>query len=118
MPLYTFICDSCGNQRDIMVPMELIGKTRKRCARCHAAMSRLWRAPQMNTFEEYTTSDIDGVPRRITTKTQERELLKAHGLVRTGPNDMPKTKSRQPLNMPSMQETVQKITSVSVATRS
>jgi putative FmdB family regulatory protein len=85
MPMYTFECRTCHQQEDRFSRMNEVPE-HTTCG-CGGRAVRIFTAPQVHVFQEFVTRHITGTPVRITSRRQETDLCRAHGLETVSAND-------------------------------
>ena len=122
MPLYTYECKKCSDQRDVvlhmteehpdMLPCQIKG--------CDGMSTRIYKVHQVSVFTPYTTTHITGKPLHISSPGQEAEVCRKHGVTRLLDTDRaPAVDNDAELQkelaaMPSTEQTWQEVSALSV----
>lgn len=83
MPVYDYICDRCGIQRDIWAKIKDVAAV---CPSCNGAMRRLF-SPSRQVIPDltpYLDENISATPTYVKSKRHRRDLMKRNGLVEIG----------------------------------
>jgi hypothetical protein len=100
MPIYATVCKHCGKKDDVFLPVARY-KELPEC--CGEMVQRVITAPYVAPDIQPYRSMITGEP--ITSRSQHRAHLKAHGMVEVGNEKFnPKPKQPESLDVPGLRE--------------
>ena len=91
MPIYAAKCPTCGKKEDVYLPVARYKELPECCGRM---MDRVISAPYVAPDIQPYKSMING--QMITSRSQHRAHLKAHGMVEVGNEKMPAKKKEIP----------------------
>jgi len=103
MPHYSFECDHCEQEYIEYYKASEVPKTSV-CPQCEGNTVRTFKPMQISIFHEYVTPHITGQPIVIRSRNHEKDVCRAHGVMRVASDEFNKPNKRQSVKMPSLRE--------------